>query len=282
MNGLLLVGHGSRSPESVKEMHELAGLVAVAIPDVRVNLGFLEMTDPPAGVAFDDLADQGCEQVVVLPLMLLGAGHSKSDVPAVVWEARERHSSVDVRMGSPLGVSHTLVGMLGEAVVGAGGHGLPLLVIARGTSDPDANGDASKAARLVAEWTSAPFVHTAFSGVTVPPVPDGLDVFARLGHRQMAVAFWFLCSGALVQRARDDVAAFAGRTGVTVVDAGYFGPDERLAAIVVDRYRQAQTGDRPAVNCDLCAYRAAWPGKESRVAQSIGVGHSHLAVEHRH
>jgi len=282
VNGLLLVGHGSRAPESVKEMDEVARLVAAGLPAVRVGLGFLEMADPPAGLAFDDLVEQGCEQVVVLPLMLLGAGHSKSDVPAVVWEARERHPAVDVRMGSPLGVSHALVAMLGHAVYDAGGDGLPLLVIARGTSDPDANGDAHKAARLVAEWTSAPFVHTAFSGVTGPLVPEGLDVFARLGHRRMAVAFWFLCAGTLVQRARDDVATFAARTGVEVVDAGYFGPDERLVPIVVDRYRQALAGVPPAVNCDLCAYRAAWPGREGRVAQSIGVGHSHLAVEHRH
>lgn len=282
MNGLLLVGHGSRSPESVKEMHEVAGLVGPALPEVLVGLGFLEMTDPPAGVAFDDLVDQGCERVVVLPLMLLGAGHSKSDVPAVALEARERHPSVDVRLGSPLGVSHALVAMLGDAVRDAGGGGLPLLLIARGTSDPDANGDAHKAARLVAEWTSAPFVHTAFSGVTGPLVPEGLDVFARLGHRRLAVAFWFLCSGALVQRARDDIAAFTSATGVEVVDAGYFGPDDRLVPLVVERYRQSLAGEPPAVNCDLCAYRAAWPGKEVRVAQPIGVGHSHLAVEHRH
>jgi sirohydrochlorin ferrochelatase len=263
-------------------MRAVADLVADALPDAVVNLGFLEMSDPPAGPALDDLVDRGCERVVVLPLMLLGAGHSKSDVPAVVLEARDRHPLVDVRMGSPLGVSHALVAMLGDALLLAGGGRLPLLVIARGTSDPDANGDAHKAARLVAEWTSAPFVHTAFSGVTGPPVPDGLDVFARLGHRRMAVAFWFLCSGALVQRARDDVAAFTARTGVEVVDAGYLGPDDRLVPVIVERYRQALGGDPAIVNCDLCAYRAAWPGRESRVAQPIGVGHSHLAVEHRH
>jgi sirohydrochlorin ferrochelatase len=233
-------------------------------------------------VALDNLVDRGCARMVVLPLMLLGAGHSKSDVPAVVLEARQRHPSVDIRMGSPIGVSHALVGMLGDAVVSAGGGGLPLLLIARGTSDPDANGDAHKAARLVAEWTSAPFVHTAFSGVTGPLIPEGLEVFARLGHRRIAVAFWFLCSGALVHRARHDIAAFSAGTGVEVVDAGYLGPDDRLVPVIVERYQQAVAGDSPVVNCDLCAYRAAWPGREGRVAQPIGVGHSHLAVEHRH
>lgn len=280
--GLVLVGHGSRSPRSELEMRALTELVAGALPDVAVDLGFLEMTDPPAGAAVDRLVGDGCETVVVLPLMLLAAGHAKSDVPAVVLEARDRHPAADIRLGNALGIVHALVAVLGEAVVGAGGEGLPLLLVARGTSDPDANGDAHKAGRLVAEWTGAPFVHVAFSGVTTPSVGDGLEVFARLGFPRMAVAFWFLGHGQLVERARHQIDGFVARTGVEVVDAGYVGADPRVVPSIVERYRQALAGWPHVLNCDLCAYRAAWPGREDRVGQAIGVGHSHLAVEHRH
>ena len=279
--GLLLVGHGSRSAESAREMQALARLVGAALPGVMVDVGFLEMTDPPAGTVLDHLAATGCGRVVVLPLVLLGAGHAKSDVPAVVLEGRQRHPDLDVHFGSPLGIGRDLVGVLGGALINAGASGLPLLLVARGTSDPDANGDAHKVARLLGEWVGAPFVHTAFTGVTEPRVPDGLDVFARLGHRRLAVAFWFLCTGVLVDRARADIAAFSAATGVEVVDAGYLGPDRRLVPAIVERYQEAMRGI-PAVNCDLCAYRASWPGLEDRQGQPIGVGHSHLAVEHRH
>ena len=47
-DGLLLVGHGSRSDEGASEMRVLGKLVAEALPDVAVDVGFLEMTDPPA------------------------------------------------------------------------------------------------------------------------------------------------------------------------------------------------------------------------------------------
>jgi len=186
-----------------------------------------------------------------------------------------------VHFGSPLGISRDLVGLLGDSLTAAGASGLPLLLIARGTSDPDANGDAHKAARLLGEWVGAPFVHTAFTGVTTPPVADGLDVFARLGYRRMAVAFWFLCTGVLVERARAGIAAFSAATGVEVVDAGHLGPDPRVVPPILERYEEAVAGI-PAVNCDLCAYRAPWPGREDRHGQPIGVGHSHLALEHRH
>ena len=49
------------------------------------------MTEPPAGPVLDRLAEAGCSRVVVLPLVLLGAGHAKSDVPALVLEGRRRH-----------------------------------------------------------------------------------------------------------------------------------------------------------------------------------------------
>jgi sirohydrochlorin cobaltochelatase len=280
-DGLLLVGHGSRSLASGGEMSDLCVLVREQLPDVHVDLGFLEMNDPPAGQVLDLLVAQGGRRVVVLPLVLLSAGHAKSDVPAIVVDGRRRHPGVDVRFGSPLGISRDLVAILGGAVVEAGGGGLPLLVIARGTSDPDANGDAHKAARLVAEWTGAPFVHTGFTGVTGPSVPDALDVFARLGYHRMAVVFWFLCTGRLVERARDQIATFSGRTGVGVVDAGYLGPDPRVAPLVARRYLDALEGTI-AQNCDTCSYRAPWPGLEDRVGQEIGVGHSHLAASHRH
>ncbi len=279
-DALLLVGHGSRSAQAVAEIRALSELVADALgPATAVDLGFLEMTDPRAGPVLDRLVAAGARRVAVQPLMLLGAGHTKSDVPAVVLSGRQRHPEVDIVLGSSLGVARDLVAMLGEAVVDAGGKDLPLLVIARGTSDPDANGDACKAARLVGEWSGARFVHTAFSGVTGPSVPEALDTMARLGHRRFALAFWFLCSGLLVDRARAQIAAFAGTSGSDVVDAGYLGPDARLVPLILDRARPTAA---PPPNCDLCAYRAPWPGREDRLGQSIGVGHSHLAAEHRH
>jgi len=279
--GLLLVGHGSRSGDGAAEMLAIARVVGAALPGVAVDVGFLEMTDPPAGPVLDRLAAAGCRRVVVLPLVLLGAGHAKSDVPALVLEGRARHPGLHVHFGSPLGISRDLVGLLGGALAVAGGSSLPLLLVARGTSDPDANGDAHKVARLLGEWIEAPFVHTAFTGVTAPRVPDGLEVFARLGYRRIAVAFWFLCTGVLVERARAEIAAFSAVSGVEVVDGGYLGPDRRVVPAIVERYQEAVRGV-PAVNCDLCAYRAPWPGREDRLGQPIGVGHSHLAADHRH
>jgi sirohydrochlorin cobaltochelatase len=263
------------------EMHALAELVGQAMPDIAVEVGFLEMTDPPAGMVIDRLVAAGCRQVVVLPLVLLGAGHAKSDVPAVILEGRARNPGVDIRLGGPLGVAREPVELLGKAVVKAGGRGVPLLLVSRGTSDPDANADAYKVARLLGEWSGAPFTQVGFSGVTGPAVPEAADVFARLGMTRIVVAWWYLCHGKLIEQGRAQLDGFARRTGVELIDAGHLGPDPALVPLIVSRNEEALEGHcRP--NCDVCAYRAPWPGREDRVGQATGVGHSHLAVSHRH
>ncbi len=279
-DALVLVGHGSRSAASDAEMLRLRDQVAAGLPKVAVDLGFLEMSEPPAHVVVDEAIAAGARRVVVLPLVLFGAGHAKSDVPAIVVGARARHPEVDVRFGSPLGVSHGLVAILGRALARVGARGLPLLMVARGTSDPDANGDAAKAGRLLAEWNGSSFHQVAFTGVTGPSVPEALGVLSALGHDRVAAAFWFLSTGRLVELARAQLCGFGGAGG-RVVDAGYFGPHQDLVPLILQRYREALDG-RPAVNCDACAYRAAWPGLDGRVGQPIGQGHSHLAAEHLH
>ena len=276
-DGLLLVAHGSACHDGTAEAVQLGNAVAAARPDLGVELGFLELADPPAGHALDALVARGCRRIVVQPLILLAAGHGKSDVPAIALGARERHPRVDIAFGSPLGVVPELLAIAASNIDQAGASGLPLVVVARGTSDPDANADAIKAARLLAEWTRTDFVDFGFTGVTWPTVPQVLERVHRLGHERVGVFFWFLANGKLVERAREQLAD----SQLDVVDAGYFGPDPGIVPIIEQRRDEALHGI-PRVSCDTCSYRKPWPGLEDRVAQPVGIGHSLLAAEHRH
>jgi sirohydrochlorin ferrochelatase len=277
-DGLLLVAHGSECPAGIDEAMALGAEVTRALPGQAVELGFLELADPPAGVVLDRLVVRGCRRIAVLPLMLLAAGHGKNDVPALVLDGRHRHPQVDLRLGSTLGVVPELLAVAHGNLRASGADGLPLLVVARGTSDPDANAESYRAARLLAEWSGSPDVEVGFTGVTWPSVPTAIDRLVARGHPRLGVFFWFLATGKLVERTRDQLAATAD---VEVVDAGYFGPDPALVPVILQRHHEALTGVA-RTNCDVCVYRAPWPGREDRAGQPRGVGHSHLAAEHRH
>lgn len=274
-DGLLLVGHGTRSAAGVAEFLALAALVAAALPDVAVEAGFLELSQPPAGAALDRLVERGVDRVVVLPALLASAGHAKSDVPAVMLEGADRHPAVAFAYARPLGVDQRLVAVAAQRLAGAGGR--PVLLVARGTTDPDANADAYRAARLLYEWLRPPLVEVGFTGVVTPSVTDAIARAACLGATRLAVFSWFLCDGLLLERMRADL----GATAVDHVDCGWFGADPALVPVILDRYAEA-LGAEIRMNCDACAYRLPFPGREDRLGHPVGVGHSHLAASHRH
>jgi sirohydrochlorin cobaltochelatase len=278
---ILLVGHGSRSEAGQDEMRALADLVAAARPEADVHLGYLEMSEPPASSVITEMLEDGAAEIDVVPLMLHAAGHSKSDVPAVVLEARVRFPAATIRYARPFGVDAALLELAHKRLADVGALGVPLAVLARGTSDPDANAEATKAARLLAEMSGAQLVVPGFSGVTWPSVPDSLDQLRRLGAERVAAFAWYMATGVLLDRMKDDFARFTAETGIEVLDAGHFGAGPELVQLVLDRVAECRAGE-VRMNCDTCSYRAPFPGFEDRAGQAVGVGHSHLAEEHRH
>ena len=280
-HGILLVGHGSRSAEGRAEVLELGTLVQRAAGTTPVDTGFLELSDPPADVALDRLIGRDVRRVVVVPLMLNSAGHAKSDVPAVVLSGRARYPEIPIAYARPLGIDTVTVALAQRRICDAGGRKTPLLVVARGTSEPEANADAARVSRLLAECTDAPFVVTGFSGLTWPSVPDALDQCVRLGADRLVVFAWYLSTGVLVQRMQGQARAWSQATGIEMIDAGHLGPDPELAPLVLARAAEALAGEA-TMTCDVCSYRAPFPGLEERAGTPVGVGHSHLAVEHRH
>jgi sirohydrochlorin cobaltochelatase len=140
-----------------------------------------------------------------------------------------------------------------------------LVVAGAGSSDPDANGDLSKAARFLAEGTGHRWVETAYAGVTWPTADVVLRRVVAAGARRAVLFSWSLLAGLLEQRVAAWAAEVADESGLEVTDAGRFGPEPEVAYVVAERYREVLEGD-PRMNCDLCAYRVPLPGLERRVA----------------
>lgn len=266
---LLLVGHGTRSAAGVEEYFALAERVRAVARDVPVGTGFIELSPPPISVAVGDLVAQGAERIVVVPLVLFAAGHSKTDVAASVQQARASFPGVQLDYAAPLGVHPDLLSIVEErlaATVPAHQAGdTAVLLVGRGSSDPDGNADLHKVARLLWEGRDYPLVEACFVGITAPRVPEGLQRCRRLGARRIAVVPYFLFTGVLEERIRSQAEAFsAAHPDVDVAVTHYLGPDDRVAGLVLDRYREALRG-AVRMSCDLCVHRVPLRGFEDKV-----------------
>jgi sirohydrochlorin ferrochelatase len=271
---LLLVGHGSRSAAGVDAYWEFARVLRDEAPHLHVGCGFIELATPDLDTAIDKLVADGATSVVAVPLVLLGAGHLKNDGPAALARGRQRHPDVEFRYARDLGIHPAPLEVAGEriaATVGSGGAGngdtseWAVVVVSRGSSDPDANADLYKVARLLSDGTDFTTVEPAFVSLAQPSVPAALDRCRRLGAGRIAVVPYFLFTGVLVDRIHDQAAAWSEANGIDVRVGPELGPDRRLAGLVLERYREAVEGD-VRMNCDLCTYR---------IASSVPVHHHH-------
>jgi len=265
---LLLAAHGTSDQAGVDAFAALAGRVGklAAADGTRVAGGFIELSAPALREAVADLAAASEGPMVAVPLMLSAAGHAKGDIPAALARERPRHQGLTWIYGRPLGPHPALIDLLDRRVAAVGGSTSPaVLVVGRGSTDPDANADVVKTARLLWEGRDYPLAETAFVSLARPDVAEGLERCRLLGARRIVVARYFLFPGVLPDRVAEQAAAYAAaHPELDIRCADVLGDCDEIAALVYERYHEALAGDI-RMNCDVCVYRIAMPGFEHRV-----------------
>ena len=258
----LIIGHGSRHLPAVAEFQTLCEGVRGCLPDLRVAGAFLELAEPGIPAALDRLAADGARSIAIAPALLFAADHMKTDVPAILRQWQAGHPHVSLSLARPLGVSPGMVTAAGDRVAQALDDVGPadraetlLLMIGRGSSDPDANADAAKLSRLLWEGLGLGWAMIAYTDVTFPHVVPALGRAARLGYRRIVVLPYLLFTGVLMARIDGWVAAAqAANPEIEYRLAPYLGDHPAVAATVAQRLTEATRGDT-AMNCQLCQYR---------------------------
>jgi sirohydrochlorin cobaltochelatase len=278
--GVMICGHGSRSQAAVDEFAVLAEKLPALLPsDWMVDYGYLEFANPVIRDGLDRLRTAGCERILAVPGMLFAAMHSKNDIPTVLNTYAAKHG-IDVKYGRELGVDPKMIAAAGarikDAVAAANlEHGeLPLhetalVVIGRGASDPDANGNVSKIARMLWEGIGFGWCEVGYSGVTFPLVEPCLNHVAKLGYKRVIVFPYFLFTGILIDRIygfTDQVAA--AHPDIQFVKAGYLNDHPKVLETFAERILEQQ-GDVPVPNCGICAYRTQVLEIEGQESQTI-------------
>jgi sirohydrochlorin cobaltochelatase len=281
--GVMVCGHGSRDAEACRELGAVVRLIAERLPQWPVEHGYLEFARPILRDGLEALKAKGARRILAVPGMLFAAGHVKNDVPSVLnrWAVE---SGLPVQMGRDLGIDARLLVAARdriEAALAGTAREVPreqtlLLVVGRGTSDSDANGNVAKVARML--WEGMGFGHAeiAYSGVAHPRTDVGIERAIRLGYPRIVVFPYFLFTGVLVKRiyAAADAAALA-HPGVEIVKAGYLDDHPGVVDTFVERITGILDGDT-AMNCGLCKYRVRILGHEQDQGAPQESHHHHV------
>ncbi|MEO0496235.1 MAG: sirohydrochlorin chelatase [Pseudomonadota bacterium] len=284
--GIMVCGHGSRNQNAAREFSTVAEGLRDVMPDVPVEYGYLEFCNPVISVGLDRLREQGVTRVLAVPGMLFAAGHAKNDIPSVLNTYAAQHG-VRIDYGRELGIDPKMMRAAADRIQAAvdeanAEHGQVakedtlLMVVGRGSSDPDANSNISKVMRLLWEGFGFGWGEVCYSGVTFPLVEPGLEHAARLGYKRVIVAPYFLFTGVLIKRIykyTDDVAERF--PDIQFCKAGYLGNHDQVIATFRERAMEIIEG-QTAMNCAMCKYRAQVLGFEDQVGLPQESHHHHV------
>jgi sirohydrochlorin cobaltochelatase len=282
---VLLCGHGSRDPEAIAEF-EIAAAALRSRLQHDFATGYLEFARPTIQQGLSDLAARGARHILAVPGMLFAASHVKNDLPWEMNSFMAANPGIAVRLGRDLAIDAKLLTAAAEriadAVPGERADAV-LVIIGRGTNDPDANSNIAKITRMLWEGMGFGWAETGFSGVAHPRVDAALDRAARLGFRRIVVFPYFLFTGVLVKRiyAQTDVVA-ARFPEIEFVKALYLRDHPQVIDAFVERVAEFEAGD-PKMNCQLCKYRTRIVGYEDEIGMPQAAHHHHVrGGDHHH
>jgi sirohydrochlorin cobaltochelatase len=256
-DAIVLLGHGSRERHSNSEFERLADCLCQRWHPREVIHAYVELEQPSLSQALREAASRA-GRVVVLPCFLLAAGHVKNDLPLELSRARRDFSTVQFLAAQALGVHLGLIEAALDRLSNCqfrSGKRRAIIVVGRGSSDPDANGDFAKQVRLIGEAAGVPDAFPAFIGITRPSLPEALDLMARRRPDEIAVLPYFLFAGRLIERLKNELAEFGkSHPWIRTRLAAHLGPHNGVLRALDERLRQALAGVG-SLPCDTCQYR---------------------------
>lgn len=242
---LLAVAHGSRDPRAATTVEELLVGVRRRLGLTRVLTSYLDHAPPRPARVLDGLAAAGAEEVVVLPLLLTEAYHSKIDIPATLARTRSAHPRPRLNVAGTLGPHPLLRVALERRLAGAGVRiGDPdtaVVLVAAGSSDPAANAVIDGLARTWAATRDWWTVRAAYASAARPSPAEAIRELAAGGAPRVVVASYFLAPGHFSDKVRD-TALDAGAAAVSVA----LGAAPELVDLVLYRYAEARQQVRAA------------------------------------
>lgn len=272
---LLLVGHGSREAAGNDDVREFVAQWRARHPSWRIELCFIEFGAPGLHDGLDAAA-RASRQVLVLPLILNAAGHVKMELPEAIAHAREHHPEVEFLYAPHLTACEPILTVLRRRLRGAmQSLDMPdprttgVVLLGRGASDRQANGEVAKMARWLQETGDHELVEIAFTGITWPRLERVVQRQALIGMRQVVVLPYYLFTGTLMQRIERQVGHLRQQyPTLRFAQADCFGFEPEIFELLDQRVAELVAGHPQArLPCDGCKYR--------ELAQELHGGHSH-------
>jgi len=277
---LLLIGHGTRDESGRQSLLDFASAYQALDTSRPVLPCFLELTEPTIQEGVDRCVEKGFTEISVLPILLFAARHNKFDVTNELDRARARHPQLKFYYGRHFGITPGILDLWRSRLAEIDHPQIQrtdtvLLFVGRGSSDPDANGDVCKLARILWEGSGYATVETCFIGITHPRLEIGFQRASLYQPKRIVVLPHFLFTGTLVKKIFDIAAQQQQKyPQIDIACLPEIGLHPHLFTILREREIETHLG-QVLMNCEMCKFRLA------AVAGNMH-SHTHTHDSHHH
>ncbi|WP_016836415.1 sirohydrochlorin chelatase [Herbaspirillum lusitanum] len=118
---LILFAHGARDPNWAEPFKRLRAMTQANLPNVAVELAFLELMTPDLPqLAAQQIAD-GAQQVTIVPVFLGQGGHVRRDLPVLIDQLRRDHPGVNFQVAAAAGEDDGVLQALAQYCISSSG-----------------------------------------------------------------------------------------------------------------------------------------------------------------
>ena len=280
---LLMVGHGTRDDDGRQCFLDFAAAYQSLDTSRPIVPCFLELTGPTIQEGIDRCVEQGYTELSVVPVLLFAARHNKFDITNELDRAKLRHPQLKFYYGRHFGITPGIIDLWRQRLAELDRpewkrEDTVLLFVGRGSSDPDANGDVCKLARILWEGSGYLTVETCFIGITHPRLEEGFRRARLYQPKRIIVLPYFLFTGLLVKKIFDITAQQQAQyPDIAMTCLPEMGIDSQLLTLLREREIETQLG-QVQMNCEMCKFRLAF-GQNSN---GNSHGHDHHHHHHHH
>ena len=286
---LLAIGHGTRNDRGRQTFLDFVATYQKLDTSRPVIPCFLELTEPNIQKGVEACVEQGYSDITALPILLFAARHNKFDVTNELDRASAPYPQLNLSYGRHFGITPKIIELWRDRLSELdkpehNPHNISredtvLLFIGRGSSDPDANGDVYKLARLMWEGSGYKTVETCFIGITHPRLAEGFRRAYLYQPKRIIVLPYFLFTGTLMEKINYITAQQKERCpDIDFACLPEMGLAPQLLQILREREIEAQLG-KVAMNCEMCKFRLAAVDEHGH---GHGHGHHHSHGHHHH
>ncbi len=262
---LLMIGHGTRDEDGRQVFLDFVQAYQNIDRSRPVIPCFLELTEPNIEKGVDYCIQQGYSEISALPILLFAARHNKFDVTNELDRTRIKYPQLKFNYGRNFGINPNIISLWQKRLSQLdkpqyNPHNIAredtiLLFVGRGSSDPDANGDVCKLARILWEGSGYQTVETCFIGIAHPRLDEGFNRALLYQPKRIIVLPYFLFMGALMKKIyRITDEHREQHPDIDIVSLPEMGIQPELFQLLREREIETHLGE-VKMNCEMCKFR---------------------------